>query len=401
MPAYAYVVKTQKGEELTGLVEAADIDSARELLREKQYVVISLVEKKKASLLSVITRFRGVSLETKGLFTRQLASMVAAGVPLPNALEILRDQIDNPRMMEAIGGMIRDLQGGMSLSKSLGKYPDIFSRVYITLVEAGEASGKLEDILLNLAEKLEKDRSFNSKTRGAFIYPAVIVTAMIGVFVIMVVFVIPRLSAMYESIGAELPLPTKIMMGISNALVRGWWAIIIAVGAAVYFSRRFAISEYGKYRLAEITFKLPIFGKLNKEVQLASFCRTLALLVGRGVPITQSLDIVSEAMTNVLYRDAVRDAAKQVERGIPLSVPLKASPNFPPILSQMVKVGEETGRMDDVLGKLAVFFENEAEQTVRNLSSAIEPLIIIFLGVVIGIFVISIITPIYQLTSQL
>lgn len=401
MPAYTYIIKTQEGKTLTGTVEAPDTDSAREILREKQYVVVSLVEKRKSGLGAFMERLRGVSLGEKSLFSRQLSAMVSAGVPLPNSLEILGAQVDNPKMKEALGGMLRDIQGGVSLSKTMVKYPEIFSRDFVAMVEAGEASGKLESILVSLADKLERERVFRSKTRGAFIYPAVVVSAMIAVFIIVVTFVVPRLAAMYEDIGADLPLPTQILIAIANLLKQGWWALILLVGLGIYFSRRFAITDYGRHKIAEITFNFPVFGKLNKETQLVAFCRTLSLLVATGVPITQSLEIVAGAMGNILYRDAILKAAKQVETGIPLSTPLKANPNFPPILFQMIKVGEETGNLDSVLNKLTSFFEAEAEQTVRNISSAIEPIIIVVLGVVIGLFVISVITPIYNLTSQI
>jgi len=397
---YTYVVRDRNGRKLTGIVEAPALERAREILREKNYIVISLVEKK-SGLGDLFTRLRGVPIGQKALFARQLSTMVAAGVSLPNALEILRDQAGNARMQEVLGGMLRDVRAGSALSKSMKKYPDVFSQVFIAMVEAGEASGKLSPILLELAEKLERDRAFHGKTKGAFIYPAVVVTAMIGVFIIMIIFVIPRLSAMYADMGAELPLPTRILIGISNFLTRGWWFVLFLLGIVGYGFYRFLACEFGRYKMARFMFDVPIFGKLSKEVQQAEFCRMLSLLVGAGVPVTKSLEIVAGAMTNVLYYDAVLSMVKQVERGVPLSAPLAKDPNFDPILSQMVKVGEETGKLDEVLARLAGFFESEAEQIVANISSALEPFIIIALGVMIGAFVLSIITPIYNLTSLL
>jgi len=280
-------------------------------------------------------------------------------------------------------------------------YPNVFSRAFVALVEAGEASGKVLQMLMELAEKLEREREFRGKTKGAFIYPAIIVLAMGVVFIIMIVFVVPRLTSMYGEMGAELPLPTLILIKISDLLTKRWWFLLLLFGSGVYVFRQFASGEYGRYKLAEFTFKFPIFGKLSKAAQLADFCRTLGLLIGSGVPITQALEITAEAMTNVLYHDAILNAEKQVEKGIPLSTPLKADPNFPPILSQMIFVGEETGKLDEVLTKLAGFFETGAEQSIRNISAAIEPIIMIVLGVMVGLFVISIIGPIYNITTQL
>ncbi|PIS12390.1 hypothetical protein COT70_01145 [candidate division WWE3 bacterium CG09_land_8_20_14_0_10_47_33] len=401
MPIYTYFAKSREGETLTGTIEAPDLDSAREILREKRYIVVSLTEKKEAKFAPLLSRFRGVSLEQKAFFARQLSTMIAAGLPFTNAFEVLRSQAENPRMKEVLTGMLGDIQGGATLSKSMRKYPDVFSRVFIALTEAGEASGKVEQVLAELAEKLEREQEFRGKTKGAFIYPAIIVAAMGIVFIIMIVFVIPRLSSMYADIGAKLPLPTLILIKFSNLLIHGWWFLLLLLGLGIFGLRQFIGGDYGRYKIAEFTFKFPIFGKLSKASQLADFCRTLSLLIGTGVPIAQALEITAEAMTNVLYRNTILNAEKQVEKGIPLSSPLKADPNFPPILSQMVAVGEETGKLDEVLAKLASFFEREAEQSVKNISTAIEPIIMILLGVLVGLFVISIITPIYNITSQL
>jgi type IV pilus assembly protein PilC len=294
-------------------------------------------------------------------------------------------------MKEVLGGMLADVQGGNSLAKSMAKHPDVFDKVTVALVEAGEASGKLDLLLTQLADNLEKERDFRSKTRGALIYPAVIGIAMVAVFIIMM---------LYEDIGADLPLPTKILIAISNLLVNGWWALLAVLGVGGFIAYKYLSTDKGKYRLANFTFKFPIFGKLNKESELARFSRTLGLLIGAGIPITQALEIVANAMSNVLYRDSILAAEKQVEKGVPLSVPIRADPNFDPLISQMIAVGEETGKMDEVLGKVAGFFESQAETSIKNLSTALEPIILVVLGVMVGGLVLSIITPIYNLTTQ-
>lgn len=401
MPIYNYIVKDSAGKSITGTVEAANPTLAGDILRERKYVVVSIVEKKKGGLLeSWLGRFRGVNIGEKTAFVRQLATMVSSGLSLTNALEILRAQAGSNRMREALGSMIGDVQGGTSLAKSMAKHPDVFSKVTVSLVEAGEASGKLDVLLSQLADNMEKERDFQSKTRGALVYPAVVGVAMVAVFVIMMVFVVPRLTALYEDIGAELPLPTQILIGISNLLVNGWWAILVFFGLMGFLAYRYLQTEKGKYQVANFTFKFPVFGKLNKESELARFSRTLGLLIGAGIPITQALEIVAAAMGNVLYRDAILAAEKQVERGVPLSVPIKADPNFDPLVGQMIAVGEETGKMDEVLDKVAAFFEGQAGQSVKNLSTALEPAILILLGVMVGGLILSIITPIYNLTTQ-
>lgn len=401
MPVYNFIVKDPSGKSISGTVEAPNITLAGDILRERKYVVISLLEKKEGGLLQgVLQRFRGVSIGEKTVFARQLATMVSSGLPLTNALEILRVQAGSPRMKEVMGGMLGDIQGGSSLAKSMVKYPDVFSKVIVSLVEAGETSGKLDVLLNQLSDNMEKERDFQSKTRGALIYPAVIGVAMVAVFVIMMVFVVPRLTALYEDIGAELPLPTKILIAISKFLTSGWWAVLVLLGLAGFGLYHYIRTEKGKYQLANFTFKFPIFGKLNRESELARFARTLGLLVGAGIPITQALEIVAGAMGNILYRDAVLAAEKEVEKGVPLSIPIRANPNFDPLVAQMIAVGEETGKMDEVLDKVAGFFESQAGQSVKNLSTALEPIILVVLGVMVGGLVLSIITPIYNLTTQ-
>lgn len=384
-----------------GTVEAPNPVMAGDILREHRYVVVSVTEKKKAGLLeSLLRRFRGVSIGEKTVFARQMATMVSSGLPLTNALEILRAQSGSDRMQEVLGFMIGDVQGGTSLAKSMVKYPDVFNKVTVSLIEAGEASGKLDVLLSQLADNMEKERDFQSKTKGAMVYPAVIGVAMVGVFIIMMVFVVPRLTALYEDIGADLPVATKILIGISNLLVNGWWVVSLFLGLIGYVAYRYLQTEKGKYRMANLTFKFPVFGKLSKQSELARFSRTLGLLIGAGIPITQALEIVAAAMGNILYRDAILAAEAQVEKGVPLSVPIRNDPNFDPLLAQMIAVGEETGKMDEVLDKVASFFEGKAEQSVKNLSTALEPAILILLGVMVGGLVLSIIMPIYNLTTQ-
>lgn len=401
MPIYSYIVKDLAGKTVTGTVEAPDSTTAGHVLRERKYIVISVTEKKEAGTLQkLLEGLRGVSLGEKTVFARQLSTMVSSGLPLTNALELLRSQAESEKMGIVLGEMIADVQGGMSLAKAMVKHPEVFNKVTIALIEAGETSGKLDVLLTQLADNMEKEQDFQSRTRGALIYPAVIAIAMVAVFILMVVFVVPRLTSLYTDIGAELPLPTKILIGISNLFTQGWWGVLLFLGLGGYVVFRYTHTEKGRYKISELAFKLPIFGKLNKESEQARFARTLGLLVGAGIPITQALEITAAASGNVLYRDSILAAAEQVEKGIPLSVPVKKDPNFAPLLAQMIAVGEETGKMDEVLGKVATFFENQAGQMVKNLSAALEPVILIALGVMVGLLVLAIISPIYNLTTQ-
>lgn len=398
---FTYTAKDAEGKNKSGFIEAASTDQAVEVLRGRQLVPTEIKEKRISPLTLLFRQLRGISEETKTVFTRQLATMVAAGLPLARALEILANQAPNPRFQEILAASLRDVQAGVSLSTSLEKHEGVFSRVYISLVRAGEASGALDKILLRLAENQEKRREFIGRTRGALIYPAIVVIGMGGVFVMMMTFVIPKLMDMYKDLGADLPLPTKIMIGISGLFTNFWWAMLLLVGVTAFGSWRFSQTSQGRYLLARATLRLPIMGHISSQSQLAEVTRTLGLLISSGVPILTALDISKGAVGNVLYLEALERASVSVEKGAPLSATLKNDPIFPPSLGLMVEVGEETGKMDEVLAKISTFFESEVDQSVKNLSTALEPLIMVLLGVMVGFLILSVILPIYSLTSQL
>lgn len=400
MAVFAYTVKDKEGKSFSGTIEAATIGQSAAILRSRGWTPTSIVAKESTrSLAYWLKRIRGIPLAEKVNFTRQLATMVGAGLPLGQALEILARQTGNERMGEIIRGAVSDIQGGASLSASLGKHTEVFGSIYVNLIKAGEASGSLDKILLRLAETGEQEREFASSIKAALIYPVIILLSIVLVFVIMVVFVIPKLSSMYKDLGVELPLPTKILIAISGFFVHFWWLIIVLGGAAFFGFFYFKSTAFGQRKITELLFRVPIFGHLKKQADLVEFTRTLSLLVGGGIPILEALEIVSESMGNILYKEALTEASRQVERGISLSAPLRANPIFPPILPQMIVVGEETGKLDEVLLKVSAFFESEAAHAVKNLSAALEPAIMVVLGIMVGLLIFSIITPIYKMTS--
>lgn len=333
-------------------------------------------------------------------FTRQLSTMISAGLPLTDSLVILEKQTKSQTFARIISEVLADVEGGMALSAALSKHRNAYDTIYVKLVEAGETGGVLDKILMKLAETLEKEREFKSKTKGAFIYPAIVVAVMIIVVTIMMIFVIPKLTSLYTEIGASLPLPTRILMAVSGFMRGFWWLIIIAVGCAIYGFRFFSKSDTGAQFLSKLMLRLPIWGKIRKTLILAQFTRTLGLLIGAGIPIIIALKVVSELLASPSYKEGLDFAISRVERGSPLYQPLAANPIFPPIIGQMLRVGEETGKMDEVLGRLSIYFEGESENLIRNLTTALEPVILVVLGVGVGILVLSVILPIYNLTSQ-
>ncbi len=398
---FTYTAKDARGKTKTGFVEAASVDQVAEILRSRNLVPTEIKEKKISSLSFLLNRLRGISEGEKTIFTRQLATMVAAGLPLARALEILTVQTRNPRFREVLSSSLRDIQAGTALSSSLEKHEGVFSRVYISLIRAGEASGALDKILLRLAESQEKRREFIGRTKGALIYPAIVVVGMVVVFIMMMTFVIPKLTDMYRDLGANMPLPTKIMIGISDIITGFWWLLLPLAAGLAFGLWRFGRTDYGRNFLARIFLRVPIFGPISSQSQLAELTRTLGLLIQSGVPILTALDISKGAVGNVLYIEAIDKAAISVEKGAPLSAAIKNDPLFPPSLGQMVEVGEETGKVDEVLFKISYFFESEVDQSVKNLSTALEPIIMVLLGVMVGFLILAVILPIYSLTGQL
>ncbi|MFH0749866.1 MAG: type II secretion system F family protein [Candidatus Gottesmanbacteria bacterium] len=400
MAFFKYKAFTPDGKSATGLVEAASQDQAVKLLKEKQLFVVSLNQTQEKALSSVFTKMQKISFSDIVNFTRQLSTMVTAGLSIPDALGILKTQAANSMLSHVIGEIERNIIGGGNLGDALSKYPQYFSNIYISLVRAGEASGQLDKVLAQLADTLEGQREFRNKVVGALIYPVIIVVGMIAVVIIMMIVVMPRLTDLYKDFGIELPWSTKMLIGLSNFILYKWWlALAVIVGLIVLF-RRWKKTEAGEYILDSLMFKIPLFGVLQQKLILVEFTRTLAMLIGSGIHILDALRILKGSLGNVLFRNAIDDIAKKVEKGFPLGDMFASHKEFPPIVSQMVKVGEETGKLDETLLKISKYFQVETEGMVKGLTTAIEPIIMVVLGVGVGFIVISVITPIYNLTAQ-
>ena len=400
MPVYDYVATDVSGARRTGTVDAHSEDLALSLLKTQGLYVISLIEKRN-NIVDSFLNFRGVPENDVVNFTRQFSAMTSAGLPLARTLEILADQSTNKKMKSILFDILRDVEGGAPLSVSMGRFPNVFSNTYRALIRTGESSGKLDGILKRLADTMEAMSAMKSKFKAAMIYPAIIMLAMAGVFVMMMVFVIPKLAEMYKSLNVELPIVTKIMIAISEVFTKHALVLLAVVVALAIVLRLFLKSLKGKEFVAYISFKLPVFGKLNKLSELTEFARTLSLLIGSAVPIVESLKIISDVVVNKTFRDAALEAAKRVEKGSPLSEYFKINKNFPPLFGQMAAVGEETGQLDASLDKVADYFATEVDNSVAGLSAALEPLILILLGAMVGVLIISIITPIYKLTTSI
>lgn len=332
--------------------------------------------------------------------TRQLAIMLNAGLTLVDCFDILKKQTTKKGLLDLVKDLEKQIKGGNSFSSALKKYPQYFSNLYIALVKSGEASGKLSEILLRLAENLEKQREFQGKIKGALIYPTILIIGMLGVMFIMVTFVIPRLLELYKDFNIDLPLTTKILMAVSFFSAKFWPIIIALVVLLIALVRKFLHTKAGKMFIDSRVLKIPLIKNVIKISALVDSTRTLAILIGAGVSILEALEIIIETTDNLVYQQAFDKIHQQVEKGVSLGTAMQQEEIFPPILVQMTTVGEQTGKLDDTLARISRYFEMESEIAVKAMTTLIEPSILIFLGAGVGLLVMSVITPIYQLTSS-
>lgn len=400
MKRFVYKARATDGAKQEGKIEARDVTTAVGILRERGLVVVSIHGLNESTGMAQMTQILDrVKLDDVVAFTRQLATMVSSGLPLSEALSILEIQ-SKPSMSRVVGEVLRDVQGGSSIGDALHKHPHVFSGVYVSLVRAGEAAGALDDVLKRLADNLEKEKDFRAKTRGALIYPAIVTVGMLIVTVIMMVFVVPKLAVMYEDFDAELPLTTRILIGMSNIVSSTWYIVFPLLGLGAWGLAYWKKTPMGKMQWDKLMLSMPVFGPLRSQVVLAEATRTMSLLISAGISLVEALEIVQGVIDNQVFGEALDRSMKNVKKGVPFSVTLARQGVFPPLFPNMVAVGEETGKMDEVLEKVSKYFEEEAEHMIKNLTTALEPLIMIVLGVGVGFLVISIIMPIYNLTNQ-
>lgn len=400
MPIFRYQAKDKNAKDIKGYIEAKDQKQAKTILKEKGLFCYSVAEKTSDPVNAIFKKyFQKPNLSDLVAFTRQLATMINAGLPLTESLSILTTQSSN-RLADTAGEILRDVKGGANLADAMEKHPKIFTPVYVGLIRAGESAGVLDNIMLRLADNLETQKEFNAKITGAMIYPIIILVGMGAVMILMVIFVIPKLTSLYSEFDAELPMATKILMSIANIASSFWWIFIIIFVGIGYLFKMINSTRQGKKRIDSIKFKIPIIGNLLKQIIFTEFSRTLGLLVGVGVSIINALEITAKVNDNIIVQDAIAQVNKQVEKGISLASATLQSDVFPQILSQMLAVGEETGKMDEVLLKVSKYFQSESEQALKALTTAIEPIIMVVLGVGVAFLLIAVIMPIYTLTSS-
>lgn len=387
---------------VTGIVEADNEKDAAALLRKKNYFVVTMaLNTPQFYFIQRLTeRMTHVKSSDVTNFTRQLSTMIVAGLMLPDALSILEKQATSAGFQKIIQDIEQRLISGSSLTDALSRYPNVFSPIFLALIRAGEASGSLDTVLVRLSDTLESQQEFRNKIKGAMIYPIIILIAMIAVIIIMMTVVIPKLTELYSEFEMDLPFTTKILISTSTFTVKNLPFLVIGTAVAVYAFLRWKKTPVGRQAIDTLLLKLPLIGDLIAKITLVEFTRTFSMLTFSGIHILDSLKMLRSSLGNVVFESAITDVASKVEKGFPLGDSFGMHAVFPPILPQMIRVGEETGKLHETMMKLSEYFQSESEHLVKALTAAIEPLIMVVLGVGVGFIVISVITPIYNLTSN-
>lgn len=399
MPStFAYKVRDRSGKVISGAIEAESAQAVASKLRSMGYIVLEIAEKKEGLTFSFGFR-KKVKLKDLTVFSRQFATMINSGVSITRALAILAEQTQNPTLAEVIKQLRKDVEAGLSLSEALAKQSKIFPPIFINMVRAGEAGGVLDEVLQRLAEHFERDAAIKGRVKSALTYPVAVLMFSLLIATAMIVFIVPTFMNMFESLGGDLPAATQMLVNLSNFIRGRWYLIIGTIIGLVYAYRAINRTERGKFILDSIKLKMPILGNLIKKMSISKFSRTFSTLVASGVPILQALDIVADTAGNEVVAKAIREARASIKEGESISKPLSKTTVFPPMVVQMISVGEETGALDTMLKKIADFYDEEVSATVDSLTSLLEPILMIFLGLIIGGIVISLYLPMFSIIA--
>jgi len=399
MPNYSWKGRTRGGKTQEGVLVAESKEAAIATLRKQQIIVTAVTEKGKEFALPKIGG--GISSKEIAVFTRQFSVMIDAGLPLVQCLEILGSQQENRSFQKILFDVRQSVESGTTLADALRKHPQAYDDLYCNMVAAGEAGGILDTILQRLSQYIEKIVKLRSAVRSALVYPVAVILIAIGVVWIILWKVIPTFATLFEGLGATLPLPTRITIALSNFIGAWWWMMLIAIGLSAFTLHRYHKTPKGRRHIDGLMLKMPVLGMVLKKIAVARFCRTLSTLVSSGVPILEGLEITARTSGNSIVEDAIMATRRSVEEGKTIAEPLKGTDVFPAMVVQMVAVGEQTGALEVMLSKIADFYEDEVDEATANLLALLEPIMICFLGVVIGGIVISMYMPMFDLISKI
>ena len=400
MAAYAYSAINAEGLELKGEVHAPDLTAAREQLRVRGLLPDNLEEMSASGEEGVRTAFKKIKPKTLQIFSRQFATMIEAGLNVVSALVILEEQTDDAYFGQVIREIRADVEGGLLLSQALARHPKIFSRLYIAMVEAGEAAGILDQVLDRVALQIEKDTQIRRRVKGAMMYPTMVLIFATLVLIGLLMFLVPVFVKIFAQLNGQLPTLTQYVVGMSNQLRQHWFIIFPAMFMSIWGVRRFKRTEFGRQLWDRTKLKIPMkIGDVVLKVTMARFSRTLSTLVAAGVDIIKALEITGQTAGNWVIEEALAGVRQKVHQGVPIAQPLIENPVFPPMVSQMVKIGEETGELEKMLSKIADFYEDEVDAAIASLTAIIEPLMMIGVGAMVGVIIISMYLPMFKLLS--
>jgi type IV pilus assembly protein PilC len=398
MPTFKFVLRDGGVKPVKGSLDAPTYAEALSQLRKREGIIVELSEVKRAGLAKFFGR-KGLNLKERIIFTEQLAVMLNAGITLLQALKSLEEEAQNKKAKKLFGALATELEGGTPFSKILEKYPESFSDVYSHMVKSAEKSGNLADILMKLTDQQRKEYDLKGKVKGALIYPAVVSVLMVGVITLVVTFVIPRLSSLFTETGTELPWTTKLILGLSDFMITKWYILIIAIVGLVFGLKWVGSTKKGRRILDTIKLKVPVIGNFTSKAIIARFAQTFSFLSTAGVPVLEIFETLKGVMGNAVYSDEIERIAREVENGTPLSTSLRKSKRFPAMVPQLVKVGEQSGDLAGMFKVLGNFFEKEVDTMAKNLSTILEPIIMIIMGAVIGFILVAVLQPIYGLIN--
>jgi type IV pilus assembly protein PilC len=395
---YQYTIKDKDGNTHSGILDGVSEDEIAQILHSRELIVVSIRQIRKRTAKLKLTH-KKVRLDDILIFSRQLATMINAGIPLVHALGILADQIENKNLKNVVIMASGDISAGMSFCNALNKHPAVFSDFFINMVSAGETSGRLDEVLDRVATYLEKTASITRKIRSSLVYPAVVISMAILITGALLLKVVPTFKNIFETLGGQLPLPTQILIMISDLFRRYFLLLIGLLMISGFLFKRYIATAGGRYNFDRIKLNAPILGQLFRKVAIAKFSRTFSTLTRSGVAILAALEIVSKTAGNKVIEEAVLDCSKNVRDGEPIAQPLSKSGVFPPMVCSMISAGEKTGQLEKMLSKVADFYDEQVDASATALTSMIEPLVIAFLGIVIGGIVISLFLPIFKITQ--
>jgi len=398
MAGFAYSAISIDGVEAVGEIHAPDIESAREQLRVRGLLAHDLTELAASGEQGLRTTFKKIKPRSMQVFSRQFATMIEAGLNIVAALVILEEQTDDTYLAEIIAELRADVEGGLLLSQAMARHPKVFNELYVSMVQAGEASGMLDNVLDRAADQIEKETKLKRRVKGAMVYPTVVFTFACLVLAAMLLFIVPIFAKIFTELNGQLPFLTRMVMAASNALRDKWYIIFPLIGLTIWGALRYKKTEGGRQKWDRLRLKFPLkIGEVVLQVTMARLLRTLATLVAAGVDIIKALEIAGSTAGNWVVERALMEARIKVQEGIPIAEPLAADPTFPPMVSQMVRIGEETGELEQMLSKIADFYEDEVDSAIQSLTSIIEPLMMIGVGAMVGIIIISMYLPMFKL----